>query len=365
MPIYMDVHIVPGVNARAIAKAHSLDIMVQDAHGCKCMTYWIDEQRETVFCLVEAPTMQAVVEMHNHAHGLIPHKIIEVNNSIVESFLGRIYDPNDAELSPEGLKVFKETSFRVIVVTKTVDPVLLHHKLGVGRAAELLHEHNSIIRDNLKQFGGKEVEQDGIGFILSFTSASSAVSCALAIRNKIPEASAELLEFRISVNSGEPIQSGEEIFGDTIRLARLFFSYPGECCVVLASAVKALVFKDRLVKNANEFISLSPTEESELAALFFTLEENWQDPSFDVDDFCRAMAMSKSRLYRKSVSLTGMAPNILLREFRLDNAKELMRKQHYNIAQVTFDSGFTSPSYFTRCFKKRFGLLPMNYLELL
>ena len=42
-----------------------------------------------------------------------------------------------------------------------------------------------------------------------------------------------------------------------------------------------------------------------------------------------------------------------------------MRKKYHNISQVTFDSGFTSPSYFTKCFKKKYGLLPMNYMELL
>jgi len=77
------------------------------------------------------------------------------------------------------------------------------------------------------------------------------------------------------------------------------------------------------------------------------------------------MAMSKSQLYRKTVALTGLSPNILLKEFRLEKAKELMKKQHYTISQITFDSGFTSPSYFTKCFKKKFGLLPMDYLQLL
>jgi AraC-like DNA-binding protein len=77
------------------------------------------------------------------------------------------------------------------------------------------------------------------------------------------------------------------------------------------------------------------------------------------------MAMSNSQLYRKTIQLTGMSPNILLKDFRLEKAKELMKKQHYSIAQITFDSGFTSPSYFTKCFKKKYGLLPMAYLELL
>jgi AraC-like DNA-binding protein len=95
------------------------------------------------------------------------------------------------------------------------------------------------------------------------------------------------------------------------------------------------------------------------------LEENWQDPEFDIDNYCQATAMSKSQLYRKTIALTGFSPNILLKEFRLEKAKDLLKKQGNNISQITFDSGFTSPSYFTKCFKKKYGLLPMAYLDLL
>ena len=45
--------------------------------------------------------------------------------------------------------------------------------------------------------------------------------------------------------------------------------------------------------------------------------------------------------------------------------KELMKKQRYSISQITFESGFTSPSYFTKCFKKKYGMLPMTYIDLL
>ena len=58
------------------------------------MTYWIDEERENIFCLIDAPDKEAVEEMHRKAHGLIPNKIIEVNSTLVKSFLGRIYDPD-------------------------------------------------------------------------------------------------------------------------------------------------------------------------------------------------------------------------------------------------------------------------------
>src|SRR4029078_1752035 len=130
MSIYMDVHIVPGIKARDVAEAHRKDILLQEEHQCKCMTYWIDEERANVFCLIDAPNKEAVAEMHHRAHGLIPNKIIEVNSNIVESFLGRIYDPKEAVTTDDGLKIFADKSFRVIMVTTTGDPVLLEHQLG-------------------------------------------------------------------------------------------------------------------------------------------------------------------------------------------------------------------------------------------
>ena len=95
------------------------------------------------------------------------------------------------------------------------------------------------------------------------------------------------------------------------------------------------------------------------------MEENWRNPGFTGTEFCQAMAMSKSQLYRKAITLTGLSPNILLKEFRLDKAKELLKMNRFTMAEATFDAGFTSPSYFTKCFKKKFGLLPEAYLHLL
>src|SRR5262245_15479302 len=102
MPLFMDIHIIPGVKARDVAEAHRQDMLMQEEHCCTCMTYWIDEERETVFCLIEAPDKDAVVTMHNKAHGGVPHKIIEVNRNLVESFLGRIYDPSNATVTEDG-----------------------------------------------------------------------------------------------------------------------------------------------------------------------------------------------------------------------------------------------------------------------
>jgi AraC-like DNA-binding protein len=365
MPIYMDVHIVPGVKAKNVAEAHYQDLLHQHEYGCKCMTYWIDEARESIFCLIEAPDKDAVREMHRNAHGLVPNKVIEVSSSVVQSFLGRIFDPEEAEVSTGGLKVFSDPSFRILVVTKTTDPVLLRYKLGAEKAGQLLNEQNRIIRRNLAQCGGTEVESGGSGFIISFSSAAKAVSCALAIQKDMPGALVENIGFKISISGGEPIANSNNLFGDTIQVAQQLFAVAGHSQIGLSSTVRDLVAKDHLQKKETVFLSLSPQDEAVLTSLFGKLEAHWQDPDFDVDDYSQAMAMSKSQLYRKTIALTGLSPNVLLKDFRLEKAKELMKKQHYSISQITFDSGFTSPSYFTKCFKKKYGLLPMAYMELL
>ncbi|HVM88152.1 MAG TPA: nickel-binding protein [Puia sp.] len=365
MPIFMDVHLVPGVKAKDVAEAHRKDLLCQEEHGCNCMTYWIDEARGSIFCLIEAPDKKAVEEMHSKAHGLIPNKVIEVSNGLVESFLGRIYDPDDAKVSNDGLKVFADPSFRILMVTTTRDPVLLKHVYGREKINELFDRHNKIIRKNIVHHSGREAEHEGSGFVVSFSSASKAVTCASAIREEINQSIDKEIDFRVAINAGEPVGKSEELFGDTIQFAVNMCHITKGSKIAISSPVKERVAKDFFQDKGKIFLNLSPQDENLLRLLFGKLEENWQDADFDIADYCKATAMSSSQLYRKTIALTGLSPNLLLKDFRLEKAKELMRKQHYNIAQITFDSGFTSASYFTKCFKKKFGLLPMAYLELL
>ncbi|MBI1343442.1 MAG: DUF4242 domain-containing protein [Terrimonas sp.] len=363
MPIYMDVHIVPGVRARDVAEAHRLDLIHQHEHHCKCMTYWIDEERENIFCLIEAPDKKAVENMHRDAHGLIPHKIIEVDGSLVESFLGRIYDPEDAVITDDGLKVFKDSSFRVLLVVKTMDPVLLKLRLGPDEAGKILKQFNEMVRTNIQAHKGREAEHRGTGFISSFATAKNAVACALAIQSAFMSAGNPVPGLRMGLNGGEPVEKKDHLFGDTIQQACYLCSVARDGQIIMSSAVKELIHKEYFVNQEDNLYSLAPQEEKLLEQLFNKLEENWQDPEFDMAEYCQTMAMSKSQLYRKAVSLTGISPNLFLKDFRLDKAKDLMKKKHFSISQITFDTGFTSPSYFTKCFKKKYGILPLTYMN--
>jgi AraC-like DNA-binding protein len=70
------------------------------------------------------------------------------------------------------------------------------------------------------------------------------------------------------------------------------------------------------------------------------------------------LALSKSKLYRELKVLTGYSPNQLLQEMKLRGAASDLLKGELPVSQVAYDNGFNSPTYFTRTFKLRFGMLP-------
>jgi AraC-like DNA-binding protein len=365
MPIYMDLHIVPNVTARAVAEAHREDLKIQDEYGCRCMTYWIDEQRGSVFCLIEAPDKESVSKMHGQAHGLIPHEIIQVNQNVVEDFLGRIQDPENFEtLSDPDLKIFNDPSFRTILVTESTDFRLLQNSLGKNKTTELFSLYNQIAHDQIRIHDGRKVELSGESIIGSFLSVNQAVSCALAIQKALHIA-AEILDLRIGVHAGLPVGKHDRLFGSTIKFAKYLCGIGQKNQVLISSLVRELYQGDYQgeVGNEKKLRWLSATDENFLERIMNTLENSWHDSQFSMDDFCRVMAMSKSNLYRKCVSITGKSPNSLLQDFRLLQSLYLLRKQDRNIAQTTFDTGFSSPSYFGKCFQKKFGLQPLAYLK--
>ncbi len=99
-------------------------------------------------------------------------------------------------------------------------------------------------------------------------------------------------------------------------------------------------------------------EEKFLNQLMDITERTWNQEGLKVSDFGKQMGLSKSQLYRKITSLTGYSPNEFIKEFRLKKAIELIERQQDNISQIAYEAGFNSLSYFSKCFHKRFGILP-------
>ena len=366
MPIFMDSHIVPGIEAKHAAEAHKKDLGIQNKFGCRNMTYWVDEDRGRVFCLIDAPNEEAVREMHNHSHGNVPHEIIPVNGKVVEAFLGRIADPESySDTHDPSLQIFNDPAFRVILIIKTKDVGLLHFHLGDDRAKQLFSLYYETVREQIQKHEGSEVEAKGDAIVVSFASVSTAVECAIAIQKTLHIA-AELIDLRMGLHAGVPVDQSDALFGKTVKLARFLCLIGSGNQIVLSAIVSELNKPNAQIKSPyhDRIKRLNATEEKSLEQIVKVLESNWQDSEFGINDFCDKLSISKSQLYRNCKGITNKSPNGLLREYRLLMSLELLSTAGYNVSQTTFDVGFNSPSYFIKCFQKRFGLLPLSYAKL-
>lgn len=88
------------------------------------------------------------------------------------------------------------------------------------------------------------------------------------------------------------------------------------------------------------------------------VERNLQNPDLDVSFITRELGISRTQLHRKLKAITGESINSLIRLYRLEKAKELLLTSELSISEVSYLTGFNTPSYFTKRFKEHFGYLP-------
>ena len=105
------------------------------------------------------------------------------------------------------------------------------------------------------------------------------------------------------------------------------------------------------------------SEDAEPVSAFITrfkevVESRLADSDISVEDLAADMNLSRVQLYRKVKNLTGSSPVELLRTARLNRAYQLLLTTDKSVSEVAYDVGFTAPSYFTKCFKEEFGMLP-------
>jgi len=230
MPIYMDRHDVSEeVTAEAVAQLHQADLKIQHKFGCRSLTYWFDERRKTAFCLVEAPNKKAIQEMHDFAHGQLPHRIIEVNDVIVESFLGRIEDPETAQNT--ALNIINDPAFRTLVVTD------IRHRSGrcilPGSAQDVLKKFRKEAADIIERYQGRQVKTYTNGLLLSFESVSMALPCAMALRSSFRKMAGHSgLVIHSGISAGIPVTDSDRMFEDTIEAAERMCRYLGSEIVV-------------------------------------------------------------------------------------------------------------------------------------
>lgn len=112
-----------------------------------------------------------------------------------------------------------------------------------------------------------------------------------------------------------------------------------------------------------ETVAISHADEEFLARLKEVMDKNLTDSDFDIQKMAEEMCMSRTGLNRKLRGVLNLTPNNYIKIERLKKAAYLMKTQDYKVNEVCYKVGFTSPSYFTQCFYKQFGLLPKEFIN--
>ena len=137
---------------------------------------------------------------------------------------------------------------------------------------------------------------------------------------------------------------------------------------VLLARIDNLLKQRKLLKHlfqgsqeAEQEIAASHLEDRDkqfLKQLHAIILQNLSDSEFSVEDIGKQIGLSRVQLYRKVKAMTGSSVVDLLRKARLVKAKRLLETRSMSVSEVAYDVGFSAPSYFTKCFKEEYGILP-------
>ena len=165
----------------------------------------------------------------------VPHsREIDAAAGAIDEFLGE-GEEAEATPAPSGLVT--------ILFTDVEGSTALTDRLGDTKARELLRQHERMVREALKSHGGSEVKTMGDGFMASFSSATKALECAIAMQRAFAEANEsapEPIKVRVGLNAGEPIAEDEDLFGASVNRAARIASAANGGEILVANVVREL-----------------------------------------------------------------------------------------------------------------------------
>lgn len=261
MAYFMDRYDFDGGTAGTdVAAAHSHDLEVQQQYGVTYCSYWFDYERQSAFCLIDAPSAEAAAAVHRASHGSVANEIIPVDPDEVARFMGRVDDPATTNRDAG-------SGLRVIMFTDIEGSTALGQRLGDDAALAVVRLHDSVVRDALAQRGGREVKHLGDGITASFASVADALSAALDIQDGLGhsvDAAVPMPRVRIGISAGEPVADGHDLFGTAVQMAARLCALAEPTTIVAAGTVvdlaagKGFRFGERQAMELRGFDEMVP-----------------------------------------------------------------------------------------------------------
>jgi len=139
---------------------------------------------------------------------------------LLQDSIGPVFDQWN---KPQGQQAAAASRIMTVMFTDMVGSTDMTQDRGDKAAQHVVRRHNTIVRNALAQYAGKEIKHTGDGIMASFSSAASGVEAAISIQRTIAKHNAQNpnqdLHIRIGINAGEPIEEEEDLFGTTVQLA--------------------------------------------------------------------------------------------------------------------------------------------------
>ncbi|MGG6231089.1 helix-turn-helix domain-containing protein [Tenacibaculum sp. SDUM215027] len=351
MSVYLIQHITN--NNTAIDLVVTFYSKLQQIHLKKCINYWIDHKKNSVFYLIKAPNKNSIRKLYHTSINLHPYKITSVNNHLVYAFLK----------SEQQLKAIQSKSFykpqkhSVIFLIKTFNKKIF--LLNKTKALESLSLKKTIIQNLITSYKGYQIETNE-DIIASFHSIKEALNCTASILDKlnkrVDNISTKIILYPFLSNNKE------NTFTQVIpKLTKLLYLVKKKEQLIVSSRMINMYPSLSNLKSINatkKIYWLNLEKESFILSLIDILSKNYHKPKFKISDICALMMMSKTKLYRNCKDITGKSINQLLKEFRLLKSIDSITMSSSAISQISTDVGFNSSSYFSNCFKKKFGICP-------
>ncbi|MBK8503067.1 MAG: helix-turn-helix domain-containing protein [Saprospiraceae bacterium] len=267
----------------------------------------------------------------------------------------------------------------------TIASVSIVDKLSNEKELRSDADPDNLIKQLVDRYRGKIVHYSNHFFLTTFEGPSKAVHCGIDMQDAIKSMDARLA---IGIHIGEClVYSDQEISGEAIDVLKDVQARVQPDQIVVTQTVKNLLsgaglnfvhwgsllnaatgqrlpllsVKDRLREDMEtgsiDFYALSKND-SFLENVLQSIENHLSSEQFGVENLCRDIGISERQLQRKLKLIANKSPNQMIRSVRLHRAKELILSKDRGIAEAAFDTGFSNPSYFSKCFKEEFGILP-------
>ncbi len=363
MPFYLVTYRQRDKTAVVNGRWYSLPESLLRKHHCHCPASWPDQKKAMEFYLIRATAKEKVLLLMHEAMMRLPDKVQLVNPSLAQAFKAGVLAGRKDVRFPVGYGNLAKPDLRAFLVVKVTRGRLLCQLVGADVAAAAMLTYRESLSRAFQDFGAIITEKAIEGCTASFSSCNQALDCALDIHDRLKE-HAELLNLRIGIHSGRPVEGEEIPYREIMDFAAFFCDIGIARQILISPSVRDAYMVDCRLENPFYGLRLRCLDHSQVAflqSLRKAIGHNLQNPGLNNSRLGSLLSMSKSQLYRKTKHITGMSPNELLQEYRLNKSLDILEKSSKNISQTTLEIGFSSISYFSKCFKKRFEFTPRDY----